>query len=64
MDLEVSMRRDIEERYGFKVPDDLVIMDLPDYFSYYSSHNLEKATIVGWNRNTEVFWRNVDHGEE
>lgn len=51
---EQSMRQDVAAKYGIIVPDKNVISDTPDDFSYTASN----GTIVGWTRNTEIFWRN------
>lgn len=36
------------------VPEHMVVADEPEYFSY----RLPNGTIVGWQANTEIWWRN------
>jgi hypothetical protein len=53
------MREHVRIHYGVVVPDSSVINNTEDYFSYTSPN----GNVVGWNRNTEVWWRNREHTE-
>lgn len=50
-----SMREHVKRQFGVVVPDEAVIQDSEDYFSYLADN-----IIIGWNRNNEIFWRNRD----
>lgn len=54
-----KLRSKLKEDRGLIIPDEWVISDTDDYFSYQKPD----GPIVGWNRNVEIWWRNVDRKE-
>jgi hypothetical protein len=55
----MKLRREYELLKGLFVPDEDILTDEEDAFSFYT----EKG-IMGFNRNVELFWRNRDLGDE
>jgi hypothetical protein len=50
-----SYRKHLELEWGVVVPDDIVITDTEDSFSYRADNGL----IVGFNKCVETWWRNM-----
>ena len=54
-----EMRTHVETTYGIKIPDEQILEDTDENFFYLDS----KGSIVGWNKCTYPFWRNINLGE-
>lgn len=59
----MNLRKEYEA-LGIVIPDDRILTDSEDEFTYKSYNKSGQLVIVGYNRNTEVFWRNRDVGDE
>lgn len=55
----MTYREEVQLKYGFVVPDNKVLWDVENSWGYITP----KGVVVGYNRCTETFWRNV-HKEE
>lgn len=51
----MKLRDEIQKCFGFIIPDSEIVSESDDALITKSG--------MGWNRNTEVFWRNVDSGK-
>jgi hypothetical protein len=65
--MTMKLLDEYEAYLGFKLRDDPtreILTDTEDGFSYLYIAEDGNEVIVGFNRNTEIFWRNVPHNEE
>lgn len=58
--MEMKYRKEIQERYGFTVPDEDVEWDTDDAFGFRSSN----GTICAFNKCTFTWWRNKEFWNE